>query len=129
MAEPLPEGAVEATRFTFLGAGWTVGLANEAALKLREASCSWSESYPAMEYRHGPISVTGPDSLVWFFGEPPAGLLEQVRATGARLSVSDLDPMADLIRAQRLAVELAGRRGMDPDRPRNLTRSIVLPQL
>ncbi|MFF7989038.1 SIS domain-containing protein [Kitasatospora xanthocidica] len=128
LAEALPEGAADATQFTFLGAGWTVGLAHEAALKLREASGSWTESYPAMEYRHGPISVTGPDSLVWFFGQPPAGLVDQVRLTGARVSVSTLDPMADLIRAQRLAVELAGLHGLDPDQPRNLTRSIVLAQ-
>ncbi|MEU9045956.1 MULTISPECIES: sugar isomerase [unclassified Kitasatospora] len=123
---PLPEGATGARQFTFLGTGWTVGLANEAALKLREAAGSWTESYPAMEYRHGPISITGPDSVVWFFGEPPAGLLEQVTATGATASVSPLDPLADLVRAQRLAVELATGRGLDPDRPRNLTRSIIL---
>lgn len=126
LTDPLPEGATEAGQFTFLGAGWTVGLANEAALKLREASGSWTESYPAMEYRHGPISVTGPNSVVWFFGEPPTGLVDQVRPTGAAVSVSTLDPMADLIRAQRLAVELAKGRGLDPDQPRNLTRSIVL---
>ncbi|MFJ9824846.1 SIS domain-containing protein [Streptomyces sp. NPDC101160] len=125
---PLPQGAVQARQFTFLGAGWTIGLANEAALKLREAAGAWTESYPGMEYRHGPISVTGPESLVWFFGQPPAGLPDQVVATGATASVSSLDPLADLIRAQRLAVELAGARGLDPDRPRNLTRSIVLTQ-
>ncbi|MFJ8622409.1 SIS domain-containing protein [Kitasatospora sp. NPDC093550] len=123
---PLPEEAAGARQFTFLGTGWTVGLANEAALKLREASGSWTESYPAMEYRHGPISVSGPDSVVWFFGEPPTGLLDQVLATGAAASVSPLDPLADLVRAQRLAVELATARGLDPDRPRNLTRSIIL---
>ncbi|WP_224277884.1 SIS domain-containing protein [Streptomyces sp. LS1784] len=126
LADPLPERAVEASQFTFLGTGWTAGLANEAALKLREASGSWTESYPAMEYRHGPISVTGPNSVVWFFGEPPTGLVDQVRPTGAVLSVSTLDPMADLIRAQRLAVELAKGRGLDPDQPQGLTRSIVL---
>ncbi|MGW2374475.1 SIS domain-containing protein [Kitasatospora sp. NPDC001683] len=124
----LPHGAVEARQFTFLGTGWTVGLANEAALKLREASSAWTESYPAMEYRHGPISVTGPGSVVWFFGEPPAGLLDQVVATGAVAAVSPLDPLADLIRAQRLAVELAESEGLDPDQPRNLTRSIILAQ-
>ncbi|MFJ8628638.1 SIS domain-containing protein [Kitasatospora sp. NPDC093550] len=128
LIEPLPERARSARQFTFLGSGWTIGLANEAALKLREASGSWTESYPAMEYRHGPISVTGSDSVVWFFGEPPAGLVDQVRPTGAVLSVSTLDPLADLVRAQRLAVELAAARGLDPDRPRNLTRSIVLPR-
>ncbi|MFH8386670.1 SIS domain-containing protein [Kitasatospora sp. NPDC018058] len=126
LAAPLPERATEATQFTFLGTGWTVGLANEAALKLREASGSWTESYPAMEYRHGPISVTGPNSVLWFFGEPPTGLVDQVKPTGTVLSVSTLDPMADLIRAQRLAVELAKGRGLDPDQPQGLTRSIVL---
>lgn len=66
----LPQGAGQASQFTFLGTGWTIGLANEAALKLREAAGAWTESYPAMEYRHGPISVTDQNSLVWFLGEP-----------------------------------------------------------
>ncbi|MFC8506741.1 SIS domain-containing protein [Streptomyces sp. NPDC057411] len=126
VAEPLPEAAVESGQFTFLGTGWTIGLAHEAALKLREAAGAWTESYAAMEYRHGPISVTGPTSTVWFFGAPPAGLLDQIAPTGAHVSVSAADPLADLIRAQRLAVALAGRRGLDPDRPQGLTRSIVL---
>ncbi|MER7772593.1 sugar isomerase [Kitasatospora sp. NPDC096140] len=124
----LPESALAAEQFTFLGTGWTVGLAHEAALKLREASGSWTESYPAMEYRHGPVSISAPGRVVWFFGEPPAGLLDQVRATGATVIGSDLDPLAELIRAQRLAVAVAGARGLDPDRPRNLTRSIILAQ-
>ena len=46
--------------------------------------------------------------------------------TIAATSVTTLDPLADLVRAQRLAVELAKNRGLDPDQPRNLTRSIVL---
>ncbi|MER5641444.1 SIS domain-containing protein [Kitasatospora sp. NPDC002227] len=126
LAAELPEGAAAAGQFTFLGAGWTVGLANEAALKVREASSSWAESYPGMEYRHGPISVSGPGSVVWSFGEPPAGLPEQVRATGAAFEAGVLDPLAELVRAQRLAVALAEGRGLDPDQPRNLTRSVVL---
>ncbi|MFF7990653.1 SIS domain-containing protein [Kitasatospora xanthocidica] len=128
LTDPLPEGALAAGQFTFVGTGWTVGLANEAALKLREASGSWTESYPAMEYRHGPISIAAPGRVVWFFGAPPAGLADQVRSIGAVTSVTTLDPLADLVRAQRLAVALAEARGLDPDRPRNLTRSIVLAQ-
>jgi fructoselysine-6-P-deglycase FrlB-like protein len=38
LTEPLPAGASDRRQFTYLGAGWTVGLANEAALKMREAS-------------------------------------------------------------------------------------------
>jgi fructoselysine-6-P-deglycase FrlB-like protein len=34
--------------------------------------------------------------------------------------------MADLVRAQRLAVALAERKALDPDAPRRLTRSIIL---
>jgi fructoselysine-6-P-deglycase FrlB-like protein len=126
LAAELPEEAASRTQFTFLGTGWSVGVANEAALKLREASGSWTEAYPAMEYRHGPISVTDGDSLVWFFGEPPAGLVAEAERMGALVSASPLDPVADLIRAQRLAVALAEASGLDPDRPRNLSRSVVL---
>ncbi|MGA5097057.1 SIS domain-containing protein [Streptomyces lavendulocolor] len=126
LTAPLPDGALSSTQFTFLGTGWAQGVAQEAALKVREASRSWTEAYAAMEFRHGPISVSGPASTVWFFGRPPIGLHEQIERTGALVSVSDLDPLADLIRAQRLAVGLATARGLDPDQPRNLTRSIVL---
>ena len=41
----------------------TVGLANEAALKMREAALAWAESYPVFDYRHGPISVAEEHSL------------------------------------------------------------------
>ncbi|MGY5100989.1 SIS domain-containing protein [Streptomyces sp. 900105245] len=123
---PLSQGLVECTQFTFLGRGWTVGLANEAGLKMREASLSWTEAYPAMEYRHGPISITTAGTATWMFGEAPDGLAEQVRATGGLWVGSGLDPLAELVRAQRLAVAVAASRGLDPDRPRHLTRSVIL---
>jgi fructoselysine-6-P-deglycase FrlB-like protein len=123
---PLPEGVVDSAQFTFLGRGWTVGLAHEAALKLREAALAWSEGYPAMEYRHGPISVTTRGTATWMFGEAPEGLAEQVRRTGGTWVAGRLDPLAELVRAQRLAVAVAAARGLDPDRPRHLTRSVIL---
>jgi fructoselysine-6-P-deglycase FrlB-like protein len=46
--------------------------------------------------------------------------------TGAHVENSDLDPMADLIRAQRLGVALAEAKGLNPDEPRHLSRSVVL---
>ncbi|HWG22541.1 SIS domain-containing protein [Actinospica sp.] len=118
---------VAAEQFTFLGTGWTIGLAAEAALKMREAAGAWTESYPAMEYRHGPISITGPNRVAWAFGPLPAGLTAQISATGGRCESALSDPMADLIRVQRLAVAIAEARGLDPDQPRHLTRSVVLP--
>jgi fructoselysine-6-P-deglycase FrlB-like protein len=113
-------------QYTFLGQGWAHGIAREAALKMREAAQRWTESYPQMEYRHGPISIAEPGRVVWVFGDPVAGLLDDVAATGATVVCDDLDPVADLVRAQRLAVLLAKGLGLDPDRPRHLTRSVVL---
>lgn len=127
LTDPLPPHTLESAQFSFLGTGMSVGIANEAALKLREASQSWTESYPAMEFRHGPISVVGPASTVWVFGPPPPGLLEDLQVTGAHVEYSGLDPMADLIRVQRLAVALAEAKGLNPDEPRHLTRSVLLP--
>ncbi|GAA2589972.1 sugar isomerase [Streptomyces violaceus] len=126
LAEPLPEGLVECSQFAFLGRGWTVGLANEAGLKMREAALAWAEAYPAMEYRHGPISVTTSGTATWMFGDAPEGLAEQVRGTGALWIAGALDPLAELVRAQRLAVAVAAARGLDPDSPRHLTRSVIL---
>jgi fructoselysine-6-P-deglycase FrlB-like protein len=126
LTDPLPRRAIDSSQFTFLGSGMSVGIANEAALKLREASQSWTESYSAMEFRHGPISVVGRSSTVWIFGPPPPGLMADLRATGAYVESSGLDPMADLIRAQRLAVALAEAKGLNPDEPRHLSRSVLL---
>jgi fructoselysine-6-P-deglycase FrlB-like protein len=127
LAAELPVGLLDRAQFTFLGSGWTVGLANEAALKLREASQAWAESYPAMEYRHGPISIADARSAVWFLTPPPASLPEELAATSALVLTPTGDPMAELVRVQRLSVALAAARGLDPDRPRNLSRSVVLP--
>jgi fructoselysine-6-P-deglycase FrlB-like protein len=117
----------EAEQFTFLGTGWTGGLAHEAALKLREAAQLWTESYYAMEYRHGPISIAAPGRVVWIFGPAPAGLVEDLRETGVRVEQWPGDPLADLVRVHRVAERIAVARGLDPDRPRNLSRSVVLP--
>ena len=66
--------ALTAEQITFLGGGWTYGLAQEAALKMREAAGAWTEAYPAMEYRHGPIAITGRGRVAWMFGTLPDGL-------------------------------------------------------
>ena len=125
LAAPL-NGLVRAQQFSFLGAGWTVGLAHEAALKMREAAQLWTEAYPAMEYRHGPISIAEPGRVTWMFGPPPSGLTDDVAATGADFVESTLDPMAHLIVAQRLAVAIAEHKALNPDQPRHLTRSVIL---
>ncbi|MED7948396.1 sugar isomerase [Streptomyces sp. BE20] len=132
LATPLGPEVSDAEQITFLGTGWTYGLALEAGLKMREAAGAWTEAYPAMEYRHGPISITGPGRVTWLFGPAPQGLADDVARVGGHFHSTSadapgaLDPLADLIVAQRLAVRLAAGRGYDPDRPRNLTRSVIL---
>ena len=126
VARPLPAELAGRTEFTFLGRGWVAAVADEAALKLREASRTWAESYPAMEYRHGPISVSDENTVVWALGAVPADLLADARRTGATVITSDADPLAGLIGAQRLAAVLAERKGIDPDQPRALSRSVII---
>ncbi|HET6212853.1 MAG TPA: sugar isomerase, partial [Micromonosporaceae bacterium] len=84
------------------------------------------EAYPAMDYRHGPIAIAAPGRAVWALGPVPDGLAAEVTGTGAAFTSSDRDPLAELIVAQRFAVALATHRGLDPDAPRHLTRSVVL---
>src|SRR6266487_1804439 len=103
---PLP-GPDGLDHVVFLGRGWTVGLAAEAALKLRETA--------------------GPGTLVWAFDGLPRYLADEVHHAGALLVQPTTDPMASLVLAQRLALAMAQARSLDPDRPRHLARSVVLP--
>lgn len=117
---------IAAEQISFLGRGWAHGIAREAALKSREAARLWTEAYPSMEYRHGPVSIAAPGRLVWHFGPDDERLREQIAPTGALFVEHPQDPQVDLVRVQRLAEAIAAREGLDPDRPRNLTRSVVL---
>jgi len=126
LAGPLPADAGAHEHFVFLGRGWTYGLAQEAALKIREAAQAWSESYPALDYRHGPVAVATETTLVTLLGDDDPVLAEDVRRTGATVVHVDADPLVQLVQCQRLALALAARRGLDADAPRHLTRSVVL---
>lgn len=127
LAAPLPADPGQLGHVVFLGRGWTLGLAHEAALKLREAARVTAESYPALDYRHGPIALAGPGSLVCGIGAVPADLLAEVAATGAHVHAPGGEPLAALVLAQRLAVATARARGLDPDHPARIVRSVILP--
>jgi fructoselysine-6-P-deglycase FrlB-like protein len=126
LAGEQPETPPGFDHVVYLGRGWTYGLAQEAALKIREAAQAWAESYPLLDYRHGPIAVAHPGSLVWLLGVVDDGLARDIEATGATVVQSEADPLIQLLLAQRFAVDTAVARGLDPDHPRHLTRSIVL---
>ena len=126
LSESLPDWAGDVKQFVFLGRGVGAALANEAALKFREILATWSEAYPTMEYRHGPISAIGKHSLVWIMDVEEPSIDDQIRATGARLIRGEGDPLAELVRIHHFAEGLVNLRGINPDRPPNITRSVVL---
>ncbi|MGD0440387.1 MAG: SIS domain-containing protein [Acidimicrobiales bacterium] len=121
-----PQDVGAAIHFVFLGRGVGAALANEAALKLREVLGAWTESYPTMEYRHGPISVASERSLVWILDDAEPSIDDEIAITGARVLRSGSDPLAGLVRVHRAVQQLATERGIDPDHPRFLARSIML---
>ena len=121
---PLDPQSIE--QWTFVGRGWTVGLAHEAALKMRESAQAWTEAYPVFEYRHGPIAIAAPGRVVWSLDGMDPSLATELERIGATLVADELDPLASLVVVQRTAVALAAARGLDPDRPRNLARAVIL---
>lgn len=124
--EPVLDSVRGADQITFVGMGLGAALAEEAALKLRESTQSWAESYHATEYRHGPVSIAQPGRAVWALGPLIPGFARDVAATGAHLEHHDADPLAELVRVHLLCLLRAKDLGMDPGRPRHLERSVIL---
>ena len=125
VAADLDDWLIDRPHYVFLGRGWSIGVAREAALKLQEAALARSEAYPALEYRHGPLSAATGDSVVWLLGVDDTVLVSDIARTQATVVVAGRDPQAELVLAQRVAVATALVRGLDPDRPRHLARSVV----
>jgi fructoselysine-6-P-deglycase FrlB-like protein len=120
------DGVRGAAQISFVGMGLGAALAEEAALKLRESTQSWAESYVETEYRHGPVAIAQPGRSVWAFGPLVPGFARDVAATGARLEHTDNDPMAELVRVHLMCLLRAADLGLDPSRPRHLERSVIL---
>jgi glutamine---fructose-6-phosphate transaminase (isomerizing) len=143
------------SKFFFLGSGPNYGLANEAMLKMKEMSLSYSEAYHFLEFRHGPMSMVDQNSIVIglisdLMGNYEYSLLQEMKSRGARilgLYPGDVSPsldwmdytislgntVADGWRAplylpvlQLIAFERAIHKGLDPDSPKNLTSVVVL---
>lgn len=142
------------TAYTFLGTGPRYGLACEAMLKVKEMALAPAEAFQTLEFRHGPISTVGPDSVVvGLLAEGDARLeravLDQVRqlggatvALGPGASSAGHDRHAEvafdpalpqpwrdalyLPVVQRTAMAAAARRGVDPEEPPNLQPVVIL---
>ncbi len=139
-----------------LGRGLGSLLSYEAALKVKEVSYIHAEAYPAGESKHGPIALVEQGYPVLFIGTPPRELVEklegnimEMRARGALtilvavslykqlenkvdmlLDVGDYDellaPYALMPPLQLLAYRLAVLLGYDPDKPRNLAKTVTV---
>lgn len=134
----------DAHGFLFLGRGVGVTYASEGALKLKEITYRWAESYPAGELKHGPLALVeaGTPVIVIDDGDPRlAGNIAEVRARGgnvitvgrpgSRIEVplstrSAIGPLAAVVPLQLLALCLAIELGLDADKPRNLAKSVTV---
>jgi sugar/nucleoside kinase (ribokinase family)/fructoselysine-6-P-deglycase FrlB-like protein len=126
LAEGPVAPALAFDHFVFLGTGWTLGVAHEAALKCREAALIFAEAYAIGEYQHGPVALAGENTLIWSFAPLPAPLKALCEQTGATVREAIYDPLAELVAVHRLALATAYAKGLDPDNPRHLSRSVVL---
>ncbi len=134
-----------------LSRGLGVPLAMEGALKIKEVSYIHAEAYPAGESKHGPIALVT-DNFPCIFIDPPdesfdeiSGNIMEMKArnaqiilVGSRNYFSDLvisipsvnDPSSDsilrIVPLQLLSYHLAIKRGFNPDKPRNLAKSVTV---
>jgi glucosamine--fructose-6-phosphate aminotransferase (isomerizing) len=141
--------------YVCLGQGPYYGLACESALKLTEMSCSFAQCFHTLEFRHGPKSIVSGETLIAFLlseanDDAEVTLLEEVKALGGvTLAVANridargrasadlvVELESDLPEYSRLAwfaftgqlmgLYTALLKGLDPDRPKNLSRVVVL---
>ena len=142
---PLVEGLRDVRGLYVLGRGLGLGIAQEAALKLKETCGLHAEAFSTAEVRHGPMALVGPDFPLLIFRQPDEAaegidaLAADCAARGAPVflaggSVPDaiclpdipadaaITPLLQIQSFYRAAVQLSTARGLDPDRPPNLSK-------
>ena len=142
---PLVDGFRSASSLYVVGRGLGLGIAQEAALKLKETCGLHAEAFSAAEVRHGPMALvkagfpmlvlrqhdgTGAsvDELVGDLLEQGANLFVAGKAPqgAARLPIVDapaiLQPMLQIQSFYRAANALSFARRLDPDRPPHLAK-------
>jgi fructoselysine-6-P-deglycase FrlB-like protein len=124
LGAPLPPFAAQ-ERFLVAGAGRDLATAHEAVLKLREGAWVAAEAYETEQLLHGYFAAV--DESVRAFvleGEGLAAERGAAAAAGLRELGCDVDlvptrhPVVDIVRFQRLTVEIAEVRGREPDKIR-----------
>lgn len=121
-------------------------MALEAAIKIQEVSYIHAQGFSAGELKHGPLALISKGTPVLVFGDDKDTLSNatEAKSRGAYIigiapknaSVFDawmhvppcdeLQAVASVIPAQLLAYHLALLRKVDPDKPRNLAKSVTV---
>ncbi len=141
--------------FMYMGRGYSYATALEGALKLKEISYIHASGYQAGELKHGPIALLDKDFPVFAIvpeDELKSKMISNIMETRARdakvlaiCSENDkevsktvnsrievprvLDPLYPLVMSpylQLFAYYIAVKRGLDPDKPRNLAKSVTV---
>jgi fructoselysine-6-P-deglycase FrlB-like protein len=128
LAAPVP-GVAEQERFLVAGAGRELATAHEAVLKLREGAWVAAEPYETEQLLHGYLAAVD-ESVRAFVLEGEGVAAERAAAAAAALRelgchvdlLPTRHPAVDIVLFQRLTVELAERRGREPDRIRRHDR-------
>ena len=129
-----------------IGRGISFPIALESALKFKETSALQAEAFSGAEIKHGPMALIEDGYPLLIFatrGPTQAGLVQlasEMRGRGARVLLAapldvaerdltlpvsatpDLDPIVAVQAFYVMAAQLAEARGMDPDRPRHLSK-------
>ncbi len=134
-----------------LGSGPDYGAALEASLKLKEGSRLFSQAYSTAEFPHGPITLADESSWILAMIPPEKGqrrdmilkLLKKVKKRGATVTgitaqdysedvldmnihvpkvAENFQPFLNIIPVQLLSVELAIQKGINPDKPKFLSK-------
>jgi len=142
------EGVADAARAIVLGRGYEYGTAREWALKIQELSQVMAHSWSSADFEHGPLALVEPDlpilavisddvagnalvgllarlhderrtKAVVVSSRDDAGALQPIRAS--RLP-AHLAPIASIVPGQLFAYHLALARGLDPERPRAISK-------
>jgi glucosamine--fructose-6-phosphate aminotransferase (isomerizing) len=142
---PLVARLTSARGLYVIGRGVGLGIAQEAALKLKETCGLHAEAFSSAELRHGPMALVGPDLPLLVFRQSDetedsidemihdvAGRGVDVFVTGSATAGATalpmvthhpaLEPMLQIQSFYRAAVELSLARGRDPDRPPHLAK-------
>lgn len=141
--------------YFFLGRKYNCPIGYEGALKLKETSYVHAEGYPAGEMKHGPIALIDPDFVSLFIApvdsvyEKTKSNIEETKARGGKIicvttegnteleSLADdviyipktlemLQPILAAIPLQLFAYHMSVQKGFNPDKPRNLAKSVTV---